>query len=250
MRKIFLMAVILTLGQHIFSQNDSNYLALGLYINPNIMYRTAWIKPGYEGDFDYKKFLKEEFPIFGYSYGLSITWKRFQIGDIETGIFLSQKGYGWGHKIDVPDSIANFQYDPGFLYPEEFKVKDVFNFIDIPLLLKRNILLGEKITIYGKGGLGLNILLNSKRLTHTYYIDETEDDYHYDIKLSELKDHKFRNVYYSVLFSFGTSIPITQNINIQSEAILNHFILTSWKAGDVSVRFFETGIKTGLSYKF
>ncbi len=238
------------LVQHIFSQNESKYLALGLYINPNIMYRTAWIKPGYEGDIDYKKYLKDDFPIFGYNYGFSINWKRFQIGDIEAGIYLSQRGNGFISRIMVPDSIANFQYDPGFPYPEKFHVKDIFNFLDIPLALKRNILEMEKITLYGKGGLSLNILLNGKRFTHTYYIDETEGDYQYDLKLSELKDGNFRNVYFSASFSIGADISITHNIDIQSEAILNHFILPRCKGGDVAVRLFETGIKTGISYKF
>lgn len=250
MKKIFLIPVILTLVQYIFSQNDSNYLALGLYINPNIMYRTAWMKPGYEGDFDHKKFLKDDFPIFGYNYGVSITWKRFQIGNIETGLYLSQRGNGFVTRIYIPDSISNFQYDPVFPYPEKLQVKDVFNFLDIPLLLKRNILEGEKIALYGKVGMSLNILLNGTRLTHIYYIDETEDDTRYDFKLKELKDVNFRNVYFSALFSIGANIPITQSIDIQTEAILNHFILPRSKGGDVAVRLFEIGIKTGISYKF
>lgn len=250
MRKIFLLPVILTLVQYIFSQNDSNYLTLGLYINPNIMYRTAWIKPGYEGDFDYKKYLKDNFPIFGYDYGISITWKRFQIGDIETGMFLSQRGYGWGHKIEVPDSIANFQFDPGFLYPEEFKNRRICNFLDIPVSLRRDILKGDGISLYGKAGVSLNVLLNEKELTHVYYIDDTEADYKYSSNLMELRERNSRLVNFSTLISFGLNVSLSKNINIQAEAIMNYSILPVSKGGDVSTRLFETGIKTGISYKF
>jgi hypothetical protein len=250
MKKIVLIILVVCFGQHIFSQNESNSLSLGFFINPNIMYRAAWVKPGYEGYIDYKKNLKDDFPIFGYTYGFSLRWKRFQIGDLETGIYLSQRGYGFVSKIMVPDSIANFQYDPGFPYPDKFQVRDIFNFLDVQFLIKRNILEWKRIALYGKGGIALNVLLNGRRLTHIYYIDETEYDNQYDFKISELKEGNFRNVNFSALFSFGANISITRSIDIKVEAILNHFILPLWRGGDVAVRLFETGIKTGVSYKF
>ncbi len=250
MRKVFLIIVILILVQHMFSQDESNYVALGLYINPNIMYRTAWIRPGHKVDNFYKKFLKNDYPILGYNYGVSLTWEKFQFGSIEAGIFLNQRGYCFSHKIEVPDSIANFQYDPGFLFPEEFHIKDIYYYIDIPLILKRNILERKKISFYGKGGISLNMLLRDNILIHTYYIDDTEGYDRNNIKFKELKVFNFRRLNISTVFSVGTNISITQNIDIQAEAIMDCLILPFFKGGDYSIRFFETGIKTGISYKF
>ena len=102
-----------------FSQGDSNYLALGFYINPNIMYRTACIKPGHKIDNYIKEFLKNDFPILGYNYGVSLTWEKYKFGSIETGIFLNQRGYGFSNELKVPDSIANNQPDTGFVFPKE-----------------------------------------------------------------------------------------------------------------------------------
>jgi hypothetical protein len=233
-----------------FSQNESKNIVLGLNFNPNIMYRTSWVKPGYEGDLDYKKFFKYDYPIFGYNYGLSLIFKRSQIYEIESGIFISQRGYGYQDKIDVPDSIANFEYDPGFLYPEEFKIRNIGNFLDIPVEIRRDILGRNRITLYVKGGISLNILLNQKRFTHVYYIDDTETNYLYNIKFQELKDHKYRFLNLSTLISGGSNISVYKNIGIQIEAIVNYSILPVSKDGDVSARFFEAGIKTGISYDF
>jgi len=233
-----------------FSQDETNYVALGLYINPNIMYRNTWLKPGQKEDDSYKKFLKKYYPILGYNWGASLNWKRYKFGSFEAGIFLNQRGYGFHNKIEVPDSIANNQYNPGSPIPEEFDIKDIYYFIDIPLSLKRDILQRNKISLYGKGGISLNMLLKDTRLIQEYYIDDTEGHDRNDIKFKELQVFNFRRFNISTIFSIGINISITQNIEIQAESIVDCLILPFFMGGDYSIRLFETGIKTGISYKF
>ena len=97
-------------------------------------------------------------------------------------------------------------------------VKDIFYFIDIPFSLKIDILKGEKINFYGKGGVSFNMLLKNTGLLHTYYVDDTEGYDRNIIKFKELQVFNFRRFNISTIFSIGTNISITQNIYIQGRS--------------------------------
>lgn len=232
---VFLLFILLFNFQAILSQSELTQFSIGFDISPKLLYRTAQVDKDIleGGDYSkiifYNQLINNEKPIFGYSIGIPFTWHKNLKTSIETGLYYSQRGFGW--------------YDDWSLYSNKnSNGKVVHHFIDVPFLINYSLYQGSRIRFYFKGGPNLNIIIKSVEFIEYGSVGSQKNVYDYNY----LKDREYRRFNLSAAIAIGTSISISDRFEIRIEPILNYSLNAIPQKGDITRRFREFGIRTGV----
>ncbi|MBN2775449.1 MAG: outer membrane beta-barrel protein, partial [Prolixibacteraceae bacterium] len=135
---------------------------------------------------------------------------------------------------------ANFDRNGGYsnalLTESEFS--QVFDFIEIPVLLKYNII-DKKIAVDLIGGLSANWVVGNNA-----YIGEGSDR-EYIGKTSDISA-----LNYSGTFGFGVDYALSKKLSVSVEPRFNYFLNSINKSSAVNYKPYRMGIYTGINYNF
>jgi len=238
MKKQFVLALLLILLIYDGTcQNGSNKYAVGFHINPNLLLRTFDF-------FFYDSYTTyQDYPVVASNIGISLLiYSRSDI-QFETGLYYAQWGYGC--YFDRKDYCQDQDIYQMFFC--EGKNKNINSHLEIPVSFKYNFLIKEKFFIYVKSGLCLNYLVKSKNLTYDSGLDR---NYYmaYIYNINPLHSNIESVLRPSAMLALGTTLKISEIFDLQFELVTDFLALPYYGSGLKG--FINTGIKTGLIYKF
>ena len=228
----------------IYGQKQSSKISLGINGTPMMLYRTVQIDENYSSYPTYDQITKNEIPIFGYNLGLQIVWQKFEKVNFESGLFYSQRGFGWKDEIVLYHTGSQ---DPVFEY--EFIGKIIHNYFDIPLTICYNLFEGNLLQVYLRGGPNFNILVNSYGTTASYD-GESAETYKTFYNFEYLNEHGFHRLNISIIAATGIKVSINDNLKSFFEPLFNYTINPYHEISEVSRNYCELGIRIGFLRKF
>ncbi len=225
----------------LFAQEHStmkiNRFQLGVSFSPDVCYRTLKetdITTTQTNFYIMDARNKMEAPKFGYTGGLNFNYSLNQHFSIESGIHISNKGYG----MKKQDLNSN-QPEPGI--PTNFKFIENFYYLDIPL--KVNFALGKnKWRFISSVGASANFFLKESQTQVVYFSNKTD-------RSSGSDGHKYNELNISPMVSFGIDYRLTDKMSLRIEPTFRYGILKIIDA-PVTAYLFSAGLNVGYYIKF
>ncbi len=234
MKNGIIIFCLILIGLQVVGQDIRERFSLGLSINPQL-------STGLPREETTKLSAKDW--IVGGAIGFSLAIKLKENHYFETGLILSRKGYSYGGKLDLNDSLKQVMLDYSGFYLIKSNSYWYYHYIDIPFYYKGNIVRKEVYSMYIKGGFIVNFLHNLTLKSTDVLNTET-----LVITTGNLRAKNIwldpNRINLSGSLAFGFSFPIKQKQNISIEPNINLMLFPVLKDGDTY--FINTGINISL----
>ncbi|MCF8302195.1 MAG: PorT family protein [Bacteroidales bacterium] len=219
-------------------EKPSRELKFSAYFSPDYTYRIL------EGDGEIPKSLipmldSLESPRFGYTAGIGLEIPINPKFALTTGIALSDKGEKYKQSSFVimePDSLLEDLHRVEIIHH--------YYFIEIPANIQYNLLTGNKLSLYVKGGLSFNFFVNHNQSITYFYKDGSEEEFSND------PDNKgFSTLSFGAIAAIGVRYQLTPQFELMAEPIFKHHF-TSISETDLKQYPYSIGVNVGVAYEF
>jgi hypothetical protein len=217
----------------ILPQDNQERYSFGLSINPQLA--TSFPQNEVYGD------LK---PILGGAMGLNVSLNFNDNHSIESGVFISRKGYTVGGKYDLHDTLKEAYLDHQGSYPTRTNVNHYYYFLDLPLQYRGNVLRTEFFSLYVKGGFLFNFLYGFSIQKVEVYNNGTKNKESSFMRPEDIWVGDPRKFNVSGSFALGINVPLS---GTRSLSIEPNFNVTLYQ-GDThfGIYFFNAGVNISL----
>jgi hypothetical protein len=204
---------------------------LSAHFSPNYCYRTLEHEEEYQVIVDARE--ENELASFGFNTGIAMNFYFTDRFASELGIQFSRQTTASLHK----ELVDQFLQPIGDVYIEYRN-----NYIELPFTLKYHVI-DKKLFSYVFMGASINILVQEKSKTWTYYPDGSKD-----IRTFNSLDYDSYPTTISLIGGLGLGYKISQKINFTAEPIFRRSI-TPLTDAPISQYNYSIGLQLGLQTK-